>query len=57
MSEEEIISTLFQLGRVGLYVEPTAAVAPAGETTVIPLTGSGLKAGSTIAEMLKREPH
>jgi threonine synthase len=67
VSEEEIVSTLFQLGRAGLYVEPTAAVAPAGAlrlaaagrlpaggTTVIPLTGSGLKAGSAIAELLKR---
>jgi threonine synthase len=29
---------------------------PAGGTTVIPLTGSGLKAGSTIAELLKGRP-
>ncbi|MFI5338990.1 MAG: pyridoxal-phosphate dependent enzyme [Candidatus Methylomirabilales bacterium] len=69
VSEEEIMLTLFQLGRAGLYVEPTAAVAPAGalrlaaagglpagECTVIPLTGSGLKAGTTIAELLKRRP-
>jgi len=69
VSEDEIVSTLFQLGRAGLYIEPTAAVAPAGalrlaaagrlpagETTVIPLTGSGLKAGHTIAELLKQEP-
>lgn len=69
VSEDEIVSTLFQLGRAGLYIEPTAAVAPAGalhlaaagrlpagETTVIPLTGSGLKAGYTIAELLKRRP-
>jgi threonine synthase len=69
VSEDEIVSTLFELGRTGLYVEPTAAVAPAGalrlaaagrlpagETTVIPLTGSGLKAGSAIAERLKQEP-
>jgi threonine synthase len=67
VSEEEIVSALFQLGRAGLYVEPTAAVAPAGAlklaaagrlpadaTTVIPLTGSGLKAGSAIADLLKR---
>jgi threonine synthase len=69
VSEEEIISSLFRLGRAGLYVEPTAAVAPAGALklaaagrlpaegiTVIPLTGSGLKAGSTIAELLKSQP-
>jgi len=67
VSEGEIISTLLQLGRAGLYVEPTAAVAPAGAlrlaaagrlsdegTSVIPLTGSGLKAGYTIAELRKR---
>ncbi len=29
---------------------------PAEGTTVIPLTGSGLKAGSTIAELLKSKP-
>jgi len=69
VSEEEIVSTLFRLGRAGLYIEPTAAVAPAGalrlaaaghfsagEITVIPLTGSGLKAGYTIAELLHRQP-
>jgi threonine synthase len=69
VSEEEIVSTLLQLGRAGLYIEPTAAVAPAGalqlaaagrlvagETTVIPLTGSGLKAGYAIAELLKPRP-
>jgi threonine synthase len=69
VSEEEIVSALFRLGRAGLYVEPTAAVAPAGALklaaagrlpgegiTVIPLTGSGLKAGSTIAELLKSQP-
>ena len=69
VSETEIVSALFTLGRAGLYVEPTAAVAPAGalklaaagrlpagSTTVIPLTGSGLKAGSTIAELLKSWP-
>ncbi len=69
VSEEEIVSTLFQLGRAGLYIEPTAAVAPAGALqlaaagrllvggiTVIPLTGSGLKAGYSIAELLKRHP-
>jgi threonine synthase len=68
VSEAEIVSALFTLGRTGLYVEPTAAVAPAGAlklaaagrlpaggTTVIPLTGSGLKAGSAIADLLKRK--
>ncbi len=69
VSEAEIVSALSRLGRAGFYVEPTAAVAPAGAmklaaagrlpatgTTVIPLTGSGLKAGTTIAEVLKRHP-
>jgi threonine synthase len=69
VSETEIVSALRCLGRSGLYVEPTAAVAPAGAlklaaaghlpgegTTIIPLTGSGLKAGSTIAELLKSQP-
>lgn len=69
VSEEDILSTLFQLGRAGLYVEPTAAVAPAGALrlaaagqlpaggiTVIPLTGSGLKAGETIAKLRKHHP-
>ncbi len=69
VSEAEIASALFTLGRAGLYVEPTAAVAPAGglklaaagrlpagTTTVIPLTGSGLKAGSAIADLLKGRP-
>jgi len=68
VSEAEIISALLGLGRAGLYVEPTAAVAPAGAlklaaagrlpaqgTTVIPLTGSGLKAGGVMAELLKRQ--
>ncbi len=29
---------------------------PVWETTVIPLTGSGLKAGTTIVELLRRQP-
>ena len=66
VSEAEIASALLRLGRAGWYVEPTAAVAPAGAlklaaegrlpaggTTVIPHTGSGLKAGSTIAELFR----
>ncbi len=68
VSEAEIASALLHLGRAGWYVEPTAAVAPAGALklaaagrlpatgiAVIPLTGSGLKAGSTIAELLKHQ--
>jgi threonine synthase len=66
VSESEIVSTLLTLGRTGLFVEPTAAVAPAGALklaatgrlptegiTVIPLTGSGLKASQTIAKLLQ----
>ena len=69
VSEPEIVSTLFRLARAGFYVEPTAAAAPAaalklsatgrlpaGETTIVPLTGTGLKAGSTIAALLKTRP-
>jgi threonine synthase len=65
VSEREIESAFHSLARLGLYVEPTAAAAPAGalkllaggrlpagETTVIPLTGSGLKAGHAIAKLL-----
>ena len=53
------------LARRGLYVEPTAAAAAAGltrlqasgavrpeETTVLVLTGSGLKASAAIGEIL-----
>jgi threonine synthase len=53
------------LARRGLYVEPTSAAAAAGlsqlvrqgriaaaETTVLVLTGSGLKAGERIGELL-----
>ncbi len=66
VSESEIAAALLALAAVGLYVEPTAAAAPAAalqqvaagclsarETTVVPLTGSGLKAGSAISEILK----
>ena len=58
VAEEEIQVAHRELARAGLYVEPTAAVAPAalprllhagvirpGETVVVPLTGFGLKAG------------
>lgn len=58
VSECEILSAQKELSRVGFYVEPTAAVAPAalpklleagvirpGETVVVPLTGFGLKSG------------
>jgi threonine synthase len=63
--EAEIAPALSALGRLGLYVEPTAATAGAalsrllhegtiraGETTVVVLTGHGLKASDKIAELL-----
>jgi threonine synthase len=65
VSEEEIAAALGKLARQGLYVEPTSAAAAAGlsrlvaaaaiganERTVLVLTGSGLKAGERIGELL-----
>lgn len=58
VGDAEILAAQARLGREGLFVEPTAAVAPAAawalaesgafagaETVVVPLTGHGLKAG------------
>lgn len=66
VEEAEIVEALRDLARRGLYVEPTAAAAAAGlsrlqasgaiqpgETTVLVLTGSGLKASAAIGELLK----
>jgi threonine synthase len=63
--EDEIAPALAALGRLGLFVEPTAATAGAaltqllrdgtispGETTVVVLTGHGLKAAERIGELL-----
>ncbi len=63
--EAEIAPALIALGRLGLYVEPTAATAGAAltrmlrdgtirpdETTIVVLTGHGLKAGDRIDELL-----
>src|SRR5579862_135981 len=63
--EAAIAPALKALGRLGLFVEPTAATAaaalslllhdgtlPPGETTVAVLTGHGLKATDKIAELL-----
>jgi threonine synthase len=63
--EAEIAPALAALGRLGLFVEPTAATAGAAasrllrsgtigadETTVVVLTGHGLKATDKIAELL-----
>jgi threonine synthase len=63
--DEEIAAATLELAAAGLYVEPTSAqvvaahrrllaagaIAP-GETTVLVLTGSGLKATPRIAELL-----
>ena len=65
LSEAEIENALFELGRIGLYAEPTSALAAAaltkliergvvqpGETTVVVLTGAGLKTTRRIGELL-----
>jgi threonine synthase len=69
LSEAEIAEATLRLARMGLFVEPTAAqpeaafarllstgtIAP-GETTVLVLTGSGLKAAARIAEIVEGKP-
>ena len=65
VSESEIEEALFGLGRIGLYAEPTSALAAAAftkllergairpsETTVLVLTGSGLKTTGQIGELI-----
>jgi threonine synthase len=65
VAEAEIAPAVAALGRLGLFVKPTAATAAAaltrlladgtigaGQTTVVILTGSGLKAVDRIAELL-----
>jgi threonine synthase len=65
VAEAEIAPALAALGRLGLFVEPTAATAAAAltnllrdgtiaanETTVVVLTGHGLKAAERIGELL-----
>jgi threonine synthase len=65
LAEAEIADATRDLARSGVYVEPTSAQAAAafakllrtgtinpGETTVVVLTGSGLKATPRIAELL-----
>lgn len=65
VSEEQIVAALGGLARRGLYVEPTSAAAAAGlsqllhsgaisadQTTVLVLTGSGLKASERIGQLL-----
>jgi len=63
--ESEIAGALLALGRRGLFVEPTSATALValsrlidegrinrGETTIVILTGSGLKAAPVIGDLL-----
>ena len=65
VSEAEIVDALRELARRGFYVEPTSAAGAAGltkllasglvkpaETTVLVLTGSGLKSSERIGELL-----
>jgi threonine synthase len=69
VAEADIAAALAALGRLGLFVEPTAATAAAaltqllqkseirpGETTVAVLTGHGLKATEKIADLLGVAP-
>jgi threonine synthase len=66
VSEDEIASAQQDLARQGMYIEPTSAVAAAGlrqfirngeidraGTTVVLLSGSGLKATETIQRLMK----
>lgn len=66
VEEEEITASLKDLAAQGLYVEPTAAAAPAAfgklvaqgiikkeETTVVVLTGSGLKATEKLSGIFR----
>ena len=63
--EREIVAALRQLSGAGLFVEPTSATAAAAytrlaakgaidatETTVVMLSGSGLKAASTVRDLV-----
>jgi threonine synthase len=64
VTDEEVIASLRAMAKIGFYLEPTSATATAAwekikaeeamaeQTIVIPLTGSGLKAGSTIGRVL-----
>ena len=71
LTEEEIVAALRRLARQGLFAEPTSASAAAAleklsrvgiieasETTVVILTGNGLKAASTVADLVEQDlPH
>jgi threonine synthase len=65
LSEDEIAAATLELARIGIYVEPTSAQAAAAfgkllaagtvtpeQSTVLVLTGSGLKATPCIAELM-----
>jgi threonine synthase len=65
VSEDEIVAALMELAGTGLYAEPTCATAAAAltrllaqgvvkpeETTVVLLTGTGLKATQKVGELL-----
>jgi threonine synthase len=65
VAEDEIMPACAALGRLGLFVEPTAATAAAAlsrlladgtvrpeEATIVVLTGSGLKAADSLADLL-----
>jgi threonine synthase len=67
VSEEEIISALKRLARLGLFAEPTSAGAVAAlaklieqkvinarERTVVLISGTGIKTAATIAELFER---
>lgn len=67
--EAEIVRSLTRLCSLGMFVEPTAAVAAAActtllargritplETTVVLLTGSGLKAARTVSDLIDAGP-
>jgi threonine synthase len=64
VSEDEIVAALKRLARLGLFVEPTSAsvaaafarltargVIEARESTVVLISGTGIKTASTIAEL------
>ena len=66
LTEDEIVATLRRLARQGLFVEPTSASGAAAldklaadgaikptEDTVVILTGTGLKAASTVADLVQ----
>jgi threonine synthase len=68
LTEEEIVVALRRLARQGLFAEPTSAgaaaaldklsdagVIKAGETTIVILTGTGLKAATVVADLVQQE--